>query len=487
MIDRNHHDPYARIEKDDGKWYNSFDRMKQRPFHLVVCPKSVPPVWVKHLEMSNAGGVELYPHQANVLLKIVGRLFFLLNWGMGSGKTIAAIAIMKLLNKECRILNLVGMSKTQKIKALDNATAIVKPLVVIINYESAWRTGIAERIEKIKWSTIVFDEIQKLKAHNGKASKFFGKLTEKHHKALRLGLSGTPLSNSPLDAFAVFRALAPGVFGKSWTRFRSRYALMNPHIRGMVLRLINQDELAEKVAEHCDRVRTEDVVDLPPVRHQTIPVELSPAERKAYKEMKNDMVLELPEDQTIIPDNALTQLLRLAQMTGGFIGGVDCPGGVLRVGTGKPDKLDALIDFCESLDENEPLVVVCRFRSDLDSVGQITGRKIYELSGRKNELEKWQRCDEGSVLAVQIQAGATGIDLTRASQCVFYSIGYSLADYHQMLARTHRPGQTRSVLYTHLVVRDSVDESVYRALKNKKQVIDAVIGDLREETKGVTR
>ena len=485
---RNDFDPSAHVSPDD-KWYDNFHRMKQRPFYLVICPKSVGPVWVKHVEMSNEGNVELYPHQKNVLTKIVGRMFYLLNWGMGSGKTLAALAIMKLLNQECRVLNLIGMSKTQKIKALDNATAIVKPLVVVINYESAWRPGIKERIEKIRWTTIVYDEIQKLKSPTGKASKFFGKMAEKHPNALRLGLSGTPLANSPLDAFGVFRSLAPGIFGRSWTKFRSRYAFMNPRVHGMILRLINQDELSSLVMEHCSRVRTEDVVELPPVRHQTIPIELSPAERKAYKEMQDDMVLELPDDHTVIPNNALSQLLRLGQMTGGFIGGVDVPGGIVRVGTGKPDKLAALIDYCDSLDENEPLVVVCRFRADLDSVGQITSRPIYELSGRKNELDRWQRDEKGSVLAVQIQAGATGIDLTRASNCIFYSIGYSLADYEQMLARTHRPGQTRPCLYTHLIATDTVDESVYQALKNKKTVIDAVIGDLRKHitTEGATK
>ena len=481
---RNEYDISARTSPD-GKWYDSFGRMKQRPFHLVVVPKSVSKVWVDHVERSNKGGIELYPHQKNAVAKLLNRLFFLFAHGMGSGKTFTALGAIGVLNEECRVLDLVGMSKAKKIYQLDMATAIVKPLIVVVNYEAAWRKDVAERLEKIKWSSIVFDECHKLKSPSGKASRWFARLVEKNPDALRLGLSGTPLSNSPLDAFAIFRALASGVFGKSWTRFRSRYAVLNPNLHGHIIRLINQDELAMKIDEHCDKIKTEDVTDLPAVRHQTIPITLSSPERKAYDELERDMVLSLPDDKTLIPDNALVQLLKLAQLTGGFVK-ADVPGELLRIGTGIPDKLNALIDFSESLDENEPLVVICRFRSDLDSVGQITGRRVYELSGRRNELEEWQRDDGGSVLAVQIAAGSMGIDLTRAAHCVFYSLGYSLGEYEQTLARCHRPGQTRPVLYTHLVVENSVDEKIYRALSNKKKIIDSVIGDFRKESQEVT-
>ena len=68
-----------------------------------------------------------------------------------------------------------------------------------------------------------------------------------------------------------------------------------------------------------------------------------------------------------------------------------------------------------------------------------TGRTSSELSGRVNTLPEWQE-GKTDVIAVQIQAGGVGIDLTRASYCVYYSVGFSLGDYEQSLARVHRPG-----------------------------------------------
>ena len=83
-------------------------------------------------------------------------------------------------------------------------------------------------------------------------------------------------------------------------------------------------------------------------------------------------------------------------------------------------------------------------------------RTARELSGSRHELEEWQD-GAGQVLAVQIQAGGLGVDLTRAAYCIYYSLGFSLSEYEQSLARVHRPGQTRPVAYYHLIAEHTVD------------------------------
>ncbi len=83
------------------------------------------------------------------------------------------------------------------------------------------------------------------------------------------------------------------------------------------------------------------------------------------------------------------------------------------------------------------------------------------------------------MLAVQIQAGGTGIDLTRACYCVYMSVGFSLGDYEQSLARVHRPGQDRTVWYYHIVGRDTVDEMVYHALRARKNLVEGVLDGIR--------
>ena len=126
----------------------------------------------------------------------------------------------------------------------------------------------------------------------------------------------------------------------------------------------------------------------------------------------------------------------------------------------------------------EPVVVFCRFQQDLDVVHEVCqrlGRSSGELSGRKDQWEDFQFKEAFEVLAVQIQAGGVGVNLTRAAYAIYYSIGFSLGDYLQSLARIHRPGQRRPVTYYHLIARKTIDERVYEALEARQDLVEAVL------------
>ena len=127
------------------------------------------------------------------------------------------------------------------------------------------------------------------------------------------------------------------------------------------------------------------------------------------------------------------------------------------------------------------MVVFCRFHRDLDAVNRIAdeaGRRSLELSGRMDELKRWQ-AGEVPVLAVQIDSGGLGIDLTRARYAIYYSLGFSLGSYEQSLARVHRPGQTRPVEYIHLLAEGTVDEKVMAALSNRADVVNSVLQQMK--------
>jgi SNF2 family DNA or RNA helicase len=102
-----------------------------------------------------------------------------------------------------------------------------------------------------------------------------------------------------------------------------------------------------------------------------------------------------------------------------------------------------------------------------------------ELSGRRDDLAAWQEAERPGVLAVQIQAGGLGVDLTRARYSIFYSLSFSLGEYQQALARIHRPGQTRPVAHIHLVARETVDEKIMGALERRAEVVTFVLDELR--------
>ena len=343
--------------------------------------------------------------------------------------------------------------------------------IAIINYEAVAAEPMATVVRSTVWDRIILDESQHISAHDSKRSKFIATIPTKR----RLALTGTPLHQTPLDVYGQFRFLDVGVFGKSWTRFKHKYAHWGGYQGYKLLRYINGDELRDRMASIAIVV-DRSVLDLPDSHHITTYVDLNGATRRAYTAMRDDFVATLASGETVTAMNALVKLLRLQQITSGYL--VDDNGQDSTLGT---DKQESLVELLDSLAADEPVAVFVRFKHDLAAVhaaAATAGRTSLEVSGARDELQAWQG-GEATVLAVQIQSGGEGIDLTRAAYCVYYSIGYSLGDYEQSLARVHRPGQTRPVTYYHFVAPDTVDVAVYEALDARRDVIQHVLDALK--------
>ena len=222
-----------------------------------------------------------------------------------------------------------------------------------------------------------------------------------------------------------------------------------------------------------------EVLDLPGAIETYTHVNLNRRARKLYDQMAMSFHAELESGEKITAANALARLMRFQQLTSGFAHTED--GKVLEV---DDSKARALADILEDLPNREPVVVFARFQNDLDAIARVAdGAKQphFEISGRTKNLEEWNK--EGGVLAVQIQAGGLGLDLTAARYCVYYSLGFSLGDYLQSIARLHRPGQKGLVDYIHLVAAASVDEIIVDALEAKEDVINRIL-ETRDLTNG---
>ena len=139
-------------------------------------------------------------------------------------------------------------------------------------------------------------------------------------------------------------------------------------------------------------------------------------------------------------------------------------------------KRDALSSILQDLNESH-IVIFCKFRKDIDEVRAVAvEQKIYvwEISGQIKQLDEWK--ENGGILVAQIQSGSLGIDLTLARTAIYYSLGFSLGDYLQSRARIRRPGQTKNCNYIHIVAEKTIDPIVIKALKNKQEVVDAIVG-----------
>jgi SNF2 family DNA or RNA helicase len=366
----------------------------------------------------------------------------------------------------------------ERVEKAEAALKLPGRTAIVINYEACDQKVFAEWALTIDWDYLVCDESHRLKMPNGSRSKYVGKLATR--AARKLNLTGTPMPQTPLDVWAQFRTLDPHIFGSSFHRFKGVYALWggyeNREFMGM--NPLMADDFEEKLAGITYRV-TADVLDLPPDRDVERVCTLSSKAQKLYKGIKDELHGEVFNEatgdrQTVSMDNVLTKLLRMQQITGGAVN--DDDGKSTEVDDSKRKLLE---DVLEDIDPKSPVVVFCRFVHDLDQVKKVAtklGRNYGELSGRQNDLNDDAKMpDWCDVMAVQIQAGGVGIDLTRAHFGIYYSVGYDLGAYLQSRARLVRPGQGEEVLFIHLVAAGTIDEEVYKALSSKQKIVDYVL------------
>jgi len=350
------------------------------------------------------------------------------------------------------------------------------PVVIVINYESAWREPFKTFVLKVAdFDLLILDESHRIKAPGGTASRFcseLGKVVDK-----RLGLTGTPMPHSPLDLYGQFRTIQPSIFGYSNAKFKNRYAVTTGPNGNWVdpKQIRNAEELYRKFSSVSFQVTKEEALSLPEETHINIPLELEYAALKQYIEMEKHFYLWLEKPSAeVTAANALVKLLRLQQITSGFL--TDDNGDIQRI---SEIKQKTLADLLADTPEDRPVVVFCKFVKDLDAVSEVArnlGRNYGEISGRRKDLTDQATMPEDiQVMGVQIQAGGVGIDLTRASIAVYYSMGFSLGDYLQSLARLHRPGQRHPVTFYHLIAQGTVDEKVFKALQERQEIVSNIL------------
>lgn len=418
-----------------GKTKVTIDLIQNRKHDtvLILCPKSVIDTWVEEYPKHAADGVPVHIEACN-------------KGTVKQKKEAAEVAMIQ-------------------------ARATGKRFICVINYESAWRKPFGDWAKKAGFDLVVCDESHKIKSPSGKASRFaeaIGKVVP-----YRLALTGTPMPNDPLDVYGQYRFLDRAIFGTNHSEFKTRYAIWKKFDNGgeKAVRFINQEELNQKMYSIAIRYDSDDVLDLPEAVHMQRYTELEPKAKRFYKEMEKEFYAEVDEGE-VTAANAAVKILRMMQVTSGQV--KDDDGQLREVSSAKKKLLDETLD---GMDVREPVVVFCRFQQDLDAVKEICeaqGRRCAELSGRENQLAEW-KAGKYDVIAVQIQAGGAGVNLTRAAYVIYYSTGHSLGDYEQSLKRSHRPGQDRPVRFYHLVVKGTVDEAVYKALQDKKDVVEYVL------------
>jgi len=376
-------------------------------------------------------------------------------------------------------------TRQQRIKKLNSFSDDSGLKVAVINYEATWR--IFEELQAWRPGMIICDESQRIKTHNAKQSKAMHKLGKL--AKYKLILTGTPVQNQPLDFFSQYKFLDETIFGTSYYAFRNRYAIMGGYGGHQIIGYNNLNELIKKAHSIAFRVTKDEALDLPEQIDQFRYCELESKTKTLYRQIRDESYAELNSEQEITVRNVLTRLLRLQQITGGFINTDD--GKQEKISKAKLNILKELVqDIVES---GKKVVIFARFVAEIQAILEMLeemGINYSYIFGevpipeRGDRVKVFQEDPNCKVFVAQIQTAGLGITLTAADTAIFYSVDFNYANYSQARARIHRIGQRNNCTYIHLVCKDTVDEHVLQVLQRKEDIAKMVVDNWRDYFKG---
>lgn len=379
--------------------------------------------------------------------------------------------------------------------------------VVVVSYEfirQEHRRQELIRFVRRQKTWLVLDESSYIKSPRAQQTKAVLALRPACRRATIL--NGTPIANNVLDLYCQFAALDKQILGfSSYYAFRARHANMGGYLNKQVIGFRNVEEVERKVAPFVLRREKRDCLDLPDKIRSRAEVALTSETWSLYKQMRDDMVAWLANEPSIT-NHAVVKILRLSQITSGFLGGFVDPDDPTST---KPreisdEKTVFLLNWLADRFSEDPtrrIVVWCRFRAEIARLFEraTSGRyfhlgRILRLEGEQSRKEREEsvamfhpdnRDGKGALLIAQPAAGKFGLNFSGATMCPYLSNDYNLLTRLQSEDRLHRPGQlwpvyVLDVLATGPKGQKTVDHHVTKALSRKENLATATIERWRE-------
>jgi superfamily II DNA or RNA helicase len=332
----------------------------------------------------------------------------------------------------------------------------------------------APALREIDFDTIVLDEAQAIKNAKTGAAKAARLLRGRN----RLALSGTPIENRLEELWSLFDFLNPGMLGASSAFSALRRDTQHEHGNS------NGKALLARALRPVLLRRTKEQVapELPPRVEQTLLVELEPAQRALYNELREHYRNALlPRVDRLgvkrVQIEILEALLRLRQAA--------CHPALIDPQRAHEDsaKLDVLTEqLGEVVAEGHKALVFSQFtsflslvRARLDASGLVYEYLDGKTRNRQERVQRFQTDAQCPLFLISLRAGGFGLNLTAADYVFVLDPWWNPAVEAQAIDRTHRIGQQRSVFAVRLIARDTVEEKVLELQRHKRALSDAIL------------
>ena len=349
---------------------------------------------------------------------------------------------------------------------------------LIVNYDKL--NGRYKEILKWKPDMAILDESHRIKSRDSKRSKACHKLGDS--LKFKLIMTGTVLGQSPVDAWSQYRFLNANVFGRSFGNFKERYCKMGGYMGYDIVGYKNLDEFSEKLHSVAFRTTKKECLDLPEEVSQNIYCEPSAETKRIYKELNLDFSTIIDGEELDV-ELAITKMMKLRQIVGGIVKDED--GRLLNVSR---EKLSTLEEFLVDKNWDAKLVIAVSFTHEVELISALCDKlnKGYlTLTGKTSEEDRFNIEDRfrkdflTDILIIQVDTGGEGLDFTSADTLIFYSPAFSFIKVSQVKARIHRIGQDKPVNYLFFVMEGTVDEDIVSFLEEHGDLTELILEKLR--------
>lgn len=351
---------------------------------------------------------------------------------------------------------------------------------------------------------LFMDESQALKTPTSSVTKAM--LSVSHKAQFKRLASGTAAPNSPLDLWSQFMILDPGILRhRIFTTFKAEYANQKRMFtasgiqkRQMGKKLIKGRDYFDKILGYRGIEKLSKLIDpytyacqlsdMPPITYSEYWCTMDANQKRIYKDLKQELIAatEVPPEgladpirwlvnnADVVPQNSLTKILRLQQVTSGFVKDDD---GVIKFIS--DDRIKELAALIETMGD-QSIIIWCLFREDIARIKTLLGDQAVEYHGGVNADDRTRAIDKFQAGEVQFfigqpASGGVGITLTKSTQTIWYSYGFNAMHYAQANARNHRIGQDQPVHVTHMVAHASDNFKILAVCDEKLRLQEQLI------------
>jgi SNF2 family DNA or RNA helicase len=363
----------------------------------------------------------------------------------------------------------------------------------------------------------VLDEAHRIKDYHAKRTDYA--IASSKHNVMSRILTGTLVGNEPFDVYCPLLFLDPLFWAKNgfstMTAFKAHFAEWVPRERftgkfkqdrrtgewervtqrfNVVAqdpvtgekRYLHLDKLGLILQQISDRVCAADVLDMPEDIFEKRYFTMTPEQQRLYDELRDDFITWLDSGDMITADLAIVRLMRLQQITCGYLPTEDGEEPYHFV-PGENPRLKCLMDLLEDIPHQA--IVWARFTPDVDMICAAldkAGESYVRYDGKVSKYDRAENVDTFQAGKVKwfigkASAGGEGLPLFRAGSVIFYSSTYKLTERIQATDRAKLKGKKEHVGVVDIICPGSTDENIVMSLRQKRNIASIVNGDRIKE------